>query len=304
MSMSSNSKIKMIPTGTNLTGKWNKKTYNIKRSLGYGENGVVYLVESLHQQYALKISDPSVDLSYEIQVIQRLNQTQGPILGFSILDIDDFYYDGQLYSFYVMPYKSGTTIKQHLYGQSEYEYIRIFHKIVNTLAEFHKQGFVFGDIKPEHILIDSSHNSVSIIDFGGVTANNEGVRQYTEWYDRGSWQAGTRKADPHYDLFSLAMVFIYIGIGKNKFERIYVQSRSLLKLYDIIPNIPFLTDLSLVLMGILKGRLKTTEQVLQETERLINSSSKHDHKKRGWIDWLFTSSLLFFIVTLFQLFNL
>ena len=208
MSMFYKSNDDFLKPGFILKGKWNGKEYTIKRLLGFGENGIVYLVESAKKQYALKMSKEAIQLSYEIHAIQRLNQTQGLSLGFSVLDIDDFLDQGHLYAFYVMPYQTGVTLEHYLYGRGDEEFKSMFIKIIKKINDFHQEGFIFGDLKPEHILITSKSGQVSFIDFGGVTAIGEGVRQFTELYDRGSWKSGTRKADPHYDLFSIAVLFI------------------------------------------------------------------------------------------------
>ena len=114
-----------LKLGTKIKGKWNSKEYTILRLLGSGENGTVFLVESLEKkQYALKLSSSTIDLSYEIQAIQRLSEAQGSALGFYIFDVDDFIFDEVQYSYYVMPFQRGVSIENYLYGKSEKEYLK------------------------------------------------------------------------------------------------------------------------------------------------------------------------------------
>ncbi|MFT9486236.1 MAG: protein kinase family protein [Tepidibacillus sp.] len=284
-------------SGKVIKGKWNGRQYIVRRSLGSGENGTVYLVQSSGKLYALKISPISIDLGYEITVIQRLSETQGPSLGFSVFDIDDFIDDDEHYSFYVMPYVQGISIKYFFYGKSEKDYLKIFIKMLKLLEVIHKEGWAFGDLKPEHFLIDPDLGKLSMIDFGGVTKFGEGIRQYTEIYDRGSWGAGTRKADPHYDLFSIVMILLQLTLGEQKFYQIYRSHRSFHELYDIIPNIHALKNLSPILIKILNGTYTSAGLAIEECSKFLGGSKNTTTKKPwNWIEWLFTSSIIFFIL--------
>lgn len=284
----------LIKTGTPIIGKWNKNIYKVKKIIGSGENGTVFLVESDGKEYALKMSLATIDLSNEIQVIQRLQEAQGQPLGFSVFDIDDFKYKGELYTYYVMDYRKGISIDRYLYGKKPYDYITLFKEVVDLLGAFHKNGFVFGDLKTEHILVDQA-GRVTFIDLGGVTPIDEGVRQYTEIYDRGSWKAGGRKADSHYDFFSLSMVFIKAVIGRKKLMKIFNGSRSFAAIYDIIHGIPVLKPLLPVLKGILMFELTNVESIKNEIENQLNHYDFKTTILNKWIDWTFASSFVFFI---------
>ena len=54
-----------------------------------------------------------------------------------------------------------------------------------------------------------------LVDYGGATAFGKGVRQFTEIYDRGYWNAGSRTADAGYDLFSFAVLCIQLHEGRR-----------------------------------------------------------------------------------------
>jgi len=283
-----------LPIGFIIIGKWNGKAYKVVRLLGSGENGTVYLVNSDEGRYALKMSNSAYDLSYEVQAIKRLNETQGTFLGFSIFDIDDFLYKEKIFTYYVMPYQKGITLKNYLFGKAPGEYIEVYKKIATNLANIHNDGWVFGDLKSEHILINSDNKEISLIDYGGLTIIGEGIRQYTEIFDRGNWKAGTRKADPHYDLFSLTMIFIQLGIGEKKFLKIYNRTRSLAELYDIIHKVNNLNQLSSPFEGVILGKITNADQLLKE---INNLHIKYEFKKTGnWINILLTGSLVLFFL--------
>ncbi len=298
MSLLFNDKANTLFSGTEIIGKWNKKKYVVKRLLGSGENGEVFLVESNNNLYALKLSPASLDLSYEIQIIQQLNKAQGPTLGFYLFDIDDFIWGGTLYTYYVMRYQRGISIDRYLRRKEAVDYFQVFRLVIEKLFIIHDHGWVFGDLKPEHILIEPKTKQISFIDYGGLTRINEGVRQYTDIFDRGSWKVGTRKADQHYDLFSIVMVFVKIGIGKNRFLKIYNQTRSINNVYGIIRGINVLNPLSSIFKRVFFGELKTTSEVIEVIVKESKRADRIEVKKHRWIDWSFSASLFVFL-TLF-----
>lgn len=293
--MNTLSKKNYFDSGTIIKGKWNNKKYKIIEAIGSGENGTVYLVQSEGKNYALKISQSYLSLNYEIDIMEKLNRVQGTNLGLKLFDIDDFVYNGYTYFFYIMPYEEGLSIKNYLDGKTAKEYLFIFKKLIRLLSLFHYNGWIFGDIKPEHILINQNTKKITLIDYGGVTKLNEGVKQFTEIYDRGNWKMNNRKADAHYDLFSLSMVFVQISLGINEFQKIYNQNRRISKVCDIIQNIESLKYLYPIIKGILLGRLNLPNDVLREIDKQ-NKSVDKKIKNYNWINYLFTTSLFLFIV--------
>jgi len=293
----------ILKTGSYITGKWNKKVYRVIRYLGSGENGQVYLVDIYGQQFALKISNESVDLSYEIRIIQRLNDTQGKSLGFSLFDIDDYQKNPfDIYTFYVMTYKKGIPLESFLYRKNEIDYSIVFYRLLQMLKIYHDEGFACGDLKPEHLLVEPLKGTISFIDYGGMTRFDEGIRQYTELYDRGSWRKGTRIADSHYDLFSIAILMIQAAIGKYKLIQIFRLNRNLKDVYDIIPNIKKLAPLEHILKEILMGKITTVPEAIQRVQPLLQRVNHRTTKKgSNWIRWLFSFSIIFLFISLYLL---
>ena len=46
----------------------------------------------------------------------------------------------------------------------------------------------------ENVIV-ADYGHVELVDYGGVTAVGKSIRQFTEIYDRGYWNAGSRAAD-------------------------------------------------------------------------------------------------------------
>ncbi|TCS80149.1 protein kinase domain-containing protein [Tepidibacillus fermentans] len=291
--------------GSLIKGKWNGKQYRVISLLGLGENGQVYLVESQGRQYAMKIVLDTVTFSYEIQMIQRLNEAQGLSLGFSLFDIDDYEnQEAEIFPFYVMTYKRGLPLEQFLYGKNEVVYTYTFYRLLKMLQKFHCQRFACGDLKPEHLLVDPFSGEISFVDYGGVTVFFEGIRQYTEIYDRGSWRKGHRLADSHYDLFSATMIFIQLGLGKNKLLQIFRHSRNINEVCDIIPKIKKLRRVIPILKKIIDGEIITVEQAILQVEPMLRHTQSLEERKWKWVEWLFSLSLLFFAVSIYFLLEL
>ena len=62
------------------------------------------------------------------------------------------------------------------------------------------------------------------------------MQRYTEFFDRGYWEFGTRKAEPSYDLFSVAMIMVNCAV-KKEFKK---TARPQEQLMSVIDGHPFL----------------------------------------------------------------
>ncbi len=192
--------------GTIISGKWNGKQYKIIKLLGEGANGRVYLVERNQTCFALKMGFDWLDHQFEVNAIKAQQRDgQAPLL----LDADDFHWRGQNFSFYVMRYIDGQSpdafLKKH--GMECLSVIGLH--LLRQLRKFHENGFVFGDLKPENVLV-TKYGEVQLVDYGGVSKAGSSVRQFTERYDRGYWGGGSRTADEGYDIFSFCVLCIQL----------------------------------------------------------------------------------------------
>ena len=82
-------------------------------------------------------------------------------------------------------------------------------QLLSSLSVLHQQGWVFGDLKPENLIVTGPPAAIRCIDVGerqNKAARLKSIRSFTT---RGYWGYGTRKAEPSYDLFAVAMIMIH-----------------------------------------------------------------------------------------------
>ncbi|WP_328588737.1 MULTISPECIES: serine/threonine protein kinase [Bacillaceae] len=199
--------IKLHP-GQVIIGKWHRKSYQIVRELGFGATGTVYLADSKQGLVALKIASDSMSITSEVNVLRHFSKVQGPSLGPSFYDVDDYVANQGVYPFYVMEYINGEPFLPFLKDKGG-EWLGIMVvQLLGDLHRLHQEGWIFGDLKPENLLVTRNPNRVRWLDVGGMTRVGRAIKEYTEFFDRGYWGYGGRKAEPSYDLFSVAMLMI------------------------------------------------------------------------------------------------
>src|SRR5690625_6913570 len=65
-----------LQPGMTIAGKWNDQHYTIKRKLGSGTVGAVYLCVHHGKEVALKISEQNSSITVEVNVLKALNRVQ------------------------------------------------------------------------------------------------------------------------------------------------------------------------------------------------------------------------------------
>ncbi|MBP3039307.1 protein kinase family protein [Bacillaceae bacterium Marseille-Q3522] len=204
-----------FPPGTVVEGKWHQQRYVIVKELGSGANGVVYLAQFAKQQVALKLSDNGMSVTSEVNVLKSFAKVQGSPLGPALFDVDDWEIRGNRISFYAMEYIHGPDLLTFLKekGPSWIEVLMI--QLLKDLQSLHENGWIFGDLKPENLIVTGPPARIRCIDVGGTTLQGRAIKEFTEFYDRGYWGLGSRKAEPGYDLFAVAMIIINTAYPKR-----------------------------------------------------------------------------------------
>jgi len=298
--------------GTVVDGKWHHNRYVIQKKLGAGAVGSVFLAKnSSGSQVALKISDQSASLTVEVNVLKSLQRVQGNRLGPSLFDVDDWKSPlGKNYSFYVMEYVNGVDLHSFIKNRGK-GWIGVFMlQLLDDLEKLHQTGWVFGDLKPENLLIVSQPVRIRWIDVGGTTQQGRAIKEYTEFYDRGYWGMGTRKAEPSYDLFSFVLIFIEACTG-GQFTKGSNPKQTLLHKLDTVKLLkPFRLPLKKALNGKydsaseMRQDLKKIMYDLQQRSRRSRKKAKAQVKQKQWLPLLADPAGIMIVACIYCLFSL
>ena len=263
-----------------ITGKWHQKRYTIIRKLGNGAIGSVYLCDAGGRKAALKISDKSASVTMEVNVLKSLEKVQAQSLGPYLLDVDDWMTpQGTTFSFYVMEYIQGKPLPEFMKHNGN-EWIGVFMlQLLEDLGSLHQAGWVFGDLKVDNLLVTSSPIRLRWIDVGGTTQIGRAIKEYTEFYDRGYWGLGTRKAEPSYDLFALVMVFVSVYYPKQFPKGANPQNVLFKKIDEVKALQPYRQSFKKALLG----KYHTSEEMKLELSSVIYDLQKQSRvtKRKG-----------------------
>jgi serine/threonine-protein kinase len=291
-----------LAEGTYIYGKWNKNKYEVIRLLGEGANGQVYLVRIGKTLFALKIGYDRIDLQLEINVLKSLSK--GPNADdFYLQDADNMTIDEQDYPFYVMKYVKGLHPQVFLLKHGKDWFELIHYGILKKLVNLHRRKYIFGDLKTDNVLV-SEFGKIDLVDFGGATEMGRSVKQFTEVYDRGFWNAGSRKADEAYDLFSFAVLCLHLSDTKNRFAEFVKsvpQNRNLDDLLLLAGEYESCKRFKPVLVKALTGQYRSSHEAEKEWRSLMLKSGATLEGRRHslWIQTAFAVSVILFASTLY-----
>jgi len=263
-----------INSGTVIKGKWHNKQYTIIKELGYGANGTVFLADSRIGKVALKLSNNSVSITSEVNVLKSFAKVQGYSLGPSLIDVDDWVTNRGTISFYVMEYINGPdllTFIQHKEG-SWVDVLMI--QLLKDLQNLHENNWIFGDLKPENLIITGPPTKIRCIDVGGTTITGRAIKEFTEFFDRGYWGLGTRKAEPSYDLFAVAMIMLNLYYPK----RFNKTVGGLKQLQTMIRQKQGLVRYEGILQKALTGKYQSAKEMRLDFLKLTNGDSTKSNR--------------------------
>ncbi|WML46440.1 protein kinase family protein [Neobacillus sp. PS3-40] len=272
MNHSLKSQCKVSP-GTVIQGKWHALQYTVLRELGNGANGVVYLAKNQNGQVALKMSDNGMSITSEVNVLKSFAKVQGSAaLGPSLLDVDDWQNNQGRVSFYAMEYIHGPDLLSFIKQNGESWTIVLFLQLLNDLDKLHENGWVFGDLKPENLIVTGPPVKIRCIDVGGTTIRGRAIKEFTEFYDRGYWGLGTRKAEPSYDLFAVGMILINTAYPK----RFNKTTGGISQLKEAIKQKKELIPFERVLLKSLQGHYISAKEMRMDLLSVVIDKTKPD----------------------------
>lgn len=266
-----------------IKGIWSGNEYCLLEELGKGENGIVF--KALHRDkiVALKLGRDPMEMAREAEIIKRISAQRQAAFGLSLFELDDGYWEGQEVSFYVMPFIEGTPLSKLKVKTSE-QAVFIWKSLLHRLDNLHQQGYIFGDLKPDHVIYNENTKELQFVDGGGITPMGYLVKQYTPLYDRLAWKAGDRKADPQYDLFASLILLLTLLEEPKLTKSFHSMNRSKAFLYDIIRARADLGCHKPNLYRILSGRATKVCDLFMENEVV---------EENGLLQVALTGALLF-----------
>jgi serine/threonine-protein kinase len=294
--MSSNGSLPKLPR--QFSGRWNKASYLVLAELGQGANGAVYLADCNGSRQAVKIGQDAIDILMEVNMLKHVQQVRDIRVGPLLCDVDDLVINGKAYTFYAMEYLEGEQLDQYV-KRAGTEWVPVLMvQLLTRLDVLHRNGWVFGDLKPENVIVNKADKQVRLIDFGGVTKMGKAVRQFTEEYDRAAWQAGDRRAEISYDLFSLAVMMTRLMCGAEEWKTMRREPRQTGLLCDIIRKNDSLYPYRAALVKAFHGKFPSAVAMKNELlavlrERMLGRGEKQASGAAGkWIGGFFVASLL------------
>jgi serine/threonine protein kinase len=289
------SKKQPLPPGTEIRGKWNGNIYRLERLLGLGANGQVYLASSgIRRSCAVKIGIEAAELQGEANILASLDHSEKNRPPF-LLDVDDAVLEGKEVPFYIMRYIPGSPVKEYLHKQGSHWFGVIGYQLLERLAQLHDAGWVFGDIKSDNVLV-REYGRVELVDYGGMSAIGRSVRQFTEIYDRGYWSAGSRVADPAYDCFAVAILWIHALDGKRLMQltkTLIPQNRHPSEIMKLVRSNPKLLPLENWMEKALTGQFQNTREASRQwrnTVRKAHLTTTSSGRVPAWMAGLFAAS--------------
>jgi serine/threonine protein kinase len=104
---------------------------------------------------------------------------------------------------------------------------KLYHQMCQALEHFHRQGYLYADLKPSNICIDTDGNFI-LIDIGSVVkiGSSEENIHTTEYYLPLALKI--TKALPIIDFFMLGFTMLSMLIGVEKYDELIPRVKSML----------------------------------------------------------------------------
>lgn len=156
--------------------------YTVRRKLGEGGMGVVYLAEQdeLKRPVAVKVVRPEAMSGH----MRRRFQQEARVLGLlrhpgiaQIYEAGTAISDGRELVFFAMEYVEGTPLTAYAESRrlSHRARLKLLAEVCDAVHHAHQKGVVHRDLKPDNILVDQAGQS-KVLDFGVANATNADIK--------------------------------------------------------------------------------------------------------------------------------
>jgi len=227
--------------------------YAIKKELGRGGMGTVYLADDLkhNRQVAIKVLQPDLSSVLGAERFHREIEIAAGLSHPGILPLHDSGDAGGLL-YYVMPYLEGDSLKDRLASEKQLsleDSVAIVTDVAEALAYAHGHGVIHRDIKPDNIMFQSGR--AVLCDFGIARALDEaggerltqtGIAVGTPDYMSPEQAAGTQDVDGRSDIYSLGCVLYQMLAGTPPYTGVTPQAILARKSIEAVPSLRVVRD--------------------------------------------------------------
>ena len=212
-------------------------TYDVKRTLGEGGMGAVYLaeqIEPIRRNVAIKLIKPGLDTKSVIARFHAERQALALLNHPNIARVFDADATSDGRPYFVMEYIEGATLVEFCDAErlTVQERIRLFLQICDGVQYAHQKGIIHRDLKPSNIIVTLTDGKPvpKIIDFGIAKATETKLTEETLMTRQGDIigtpeymspeQADRRDdVDTRTDVYSLGVVLYELLAGALPFTR-------------------------------------------------------------------------------------
>ncbi len=234
---------------TELAGTVLADRYELKRKIGQGGMGAVYLAyqEALDRYVVVKvlsrdvINDKNAEQRFEREA-RRLSSLGHP----NIVTVHDFGRHQGL-SYLVMEYVEGETLKDLLRRRKHLSlrfFLRIADQILDAVASAHQKGIMHRDLKPSNIMLYEGHGrryNVKVLDFGLAKLASGGGELTRKKELIGSppyiapEQILGKDFDVRVDVYALGVLFYSMLCGQRPFDAADDMSLLYMHVHEPVP---------------------------------------------------------------------
>lgn len=228
--------------------------YRIKRVLGEGGFGVVYLAEQsdpIRREVALKVIKPGMDSRTVVARFRAERQLLALMEHPNIARVLDAGTTEHGLPFFVMDYVPGMPITdycdRHCLGLRER--LRLFMQVCAAVQHAHQKGVIHRDLKPSNILVTKTPEGPApkVIDFGVSKATDVRAGGETILTEHGVFVgtpeymspeqiiAGGVSADTRADVYALGVVLFELLSGRVPFV---LRGATLTDIYRVAQDVP------------------------------------------------------------------
>jgi serine/threonine protein kinase len=268
--------------------------YAIKKVLGEGTMGIVFLAEKDGQKYALKIMkslvlQPSEVKSRTARFIREIEVATQVQSEYIVKIVSHGVAFDEEIPYFAMEYVDGSSLVDHLSAPRAKEMpqrIQFIRQIAEALVALHGHGIVHRDLKPENILLDSQL-TVKLGDFGIVQTPNSELTLASGLMGSPAFMAPEAFENPKVtqkaDLFSLGVVAYKLLTGRYPFHgnTLYSLARSVSFNKPSLPSKynPYIPDYLLRLLGDMFQ--KEVDDRIDSAKDILNALESDEYRPKN-----------------------